>query len=278
MVAVGGLLLGLIQSANKGYYTLYSGSVRVRPPEEKTYIQFPDQIINFAKSLPGFVALSPHLQSAAKLEIGYQEKKVGSEVSHVSASLEGLDPVLESQTTPIANYVSEGRFLQPGDTDKILLGSIIAGRGSTIAFGEALQGVQVGSKVLATYGNGVQREYTVVGILKTKVAIMNLEAFVSMKELDDVLGITSTQYSNISIKIQDPNSADRFKSFFYNAGYNLQNRIETWVDAEGSAVNDINTAMGFIGNIVGAIGLMVGSITIFILIFVNAGSRRKYPA
>ncbi len=67
-----------------------------------------------------------------------------------------------------------------------------------------------------------------------------------------------------------------FKQFFYNAGYQLENRVETWVDAEGSAINDINDAMTFIGNIIGAIGLMVGSITIFILIFVNAVSRRKY--
>jgi putative ABC transport system permease protein len=97
-----------------------------------------------------------------------------------------------------------------------------------------------------------------------------------MKELDDVLGYTSPEYSDISIKIQNIDDADRFKAFFHNAGYDQVNRVETWVDAEGSSVADINNAMGFIGNIVGAIGLLVGSITIFILIFVNAVSRRKY--
>jgi lipoprotein-releasing system permease protein len=276
MVAVGGLLLGLIQSANKAYIDLYSGAVRIRPTAEKVYIQFPEEILNFARSLPGFVSYSPHIQSAAKLEIGYKEKKFGSEVSNVSAPLLAIDPELEMQTNPIGNFMIEGRFLEPDDRDKIVLGSLIAGRGATIAFGEALQNVEVGSKVLATYGNGVQREYTVVGIFKTKVAVRNLQALVTIKELNDVLGLDSPQYSDVSIKIADPDQADRFKAFFTNAGYDRNNRVETWVEAEGSAVNDVNDAMSFIGDIVGAIGLMVGSITIFILIFVNAVSRRKY--
>lgn len=276
MVAVGGLLLGLIESANVGFINLYSGSIRIRPPEDKTFIQFQDEYINFTKTLPGFVSLSPHVQSAAKLEIGYKEKRSGSEVSNVSAQIEGLDPTLETQTTKVADYVLEGRFLRPDDRDKIVLGSIIAGRGATIAFGEALQGAEVGSKLLATYSNGVQREYTVVGILKTKVPVLNLRSFVTMRELNEVLGITSPHYSDISIKIQDPDKVDEFKSYFRNAGYDRDNRVETWVEAEGSAVGDVNKAMTFIGDIVGAIGLMVGSITIFILIFVNAVSRRKY--
>lgn len=276
MVAVGGLLLGLIQSANKAYIDLYSGGVRIRPTAEKNYIQFPGEVLEFAQSLPGFVSFSPHLQSVAKLEIGYKEKKFGSEVSNVSASLLGVDPELEMETNPIGNYMIEGRFLEPDDRDKIVLGSLIAGRGATIAFGEALQNVEIGSKVLASYGNGVQREYTVVGIFKTKVALRNLQALVTIKELDDVLGLDSPQYSDVSIKIKNPDEADRFKAFFVNAGYDSHNRIETWVEAEGSAVNDVNNAMSFIGDIVGAIGLMVGSITIFILIFVNAVSRRKY--
>ncbi len=276
MVGVGGLLLGLIKSANVGYINLYAGSVRIRPPEDKTYIQRVEEVIDFAKNLPGFVSLSPHLHAGAKLEIGYKEKKTGSEVSNVSAQMVGLDPLLEAKTTPINEYVIEGRFLEPGDRDKIVLGSLVAGRGATIAFGEALQNVAIGSKVLATYGNGVQREYTIVGIIKTKVAILNLNVFVNLDELNDVLGTTSPQYSDISIKIENPDEADRFKSFFHNAGYDRQNRIETWVEAMGSAINDVNKAMTFIGDIVGAIGLMVGSITIFILIFVNAVSRRKY--
>lgn len=276
LVAVGGLLLGLVKSANKGFIELYTGAVRVRPLEDKNYIQFPEDVMSFAKSLPGFVSLSPHVQGGAKLEIGYKEKKAGSEVSNVSVSLVGIDPVLERKTTTINDYIIEGRFLEPGDRDKIVLGSIIAGRGATIAIGEALQDVQVGSKIQASYGNGVRREYTVVGIYKTKIAVRNLQAFVTSQELNDVLGYTSPQYSDISIKISDPKKAESFHQYFHNAGYDKDNRIETWEEAQGSAVNDVNKAMTFIGDIVGAIGLMVGSITIFILIFVNAVSRRKY--
>ena len=101
MVGVGGLLLGLIKSANVGYINLYAGAVRIRPPADKTYIQRVDEVIDFAKNLPGFVSLSPHLQTGAKLEIDYKEKKTGSEVSNVSAQMVGLDPLLEAKTTPI---------------------------------------------------------------------------------------------------------------------------------------------------------------------------------
>lgn len=276
MVAVGGMLLGLIQGANKGYIDLYSGAVRIRPPGDKPHIQRVDEVIDFAKTLPGFISLSPHLQSTAKLEIGYKEKKVGSEVSNVAAQIVGLDPELEQATTPIGQYVIEGRYLQPDDRDKIVLGSYVAGRGVTVPFGEALENVEIGSKVLATYGNGVYREYTVVGILYTKVELINMKVFINIDELNDVLGNNTHQYSDISIKIQNPDNAEQFKSFFRNAGYDRDNRIETWIEAEGTVINDVNNAMIFIGDVVGAIGLMVGSITIFILIFVNAVSRRKY--
>ena len=41
-------------------------------------------------------------------------------------------------------------------------------------------------------------------------------------------------------------------------------------------LNDIKIAFGLLGNIIGFIGIVVASITIFIIIFINAITRRKY--
>ncbi len=276
LLAVGGLLIGMLKNGNRAFYTYFSGTVEVKPPIEKQYIQYPDELISFFKSLPGYLSYSARLNSAAKLEVGYKEKKIGSEVSNVSSPIVGIDPDMESKTTSLQNTIIEGRFLRPDDRDKIVLGAIIAGRGGTIAIGESLKNVNVGDKVLATYGNGVKREYTVVGIMLAKPVFRNLQSFVNIKELDDVMDITSPQYTDIAIKTVNPLDADHFRSYFVNAGYTQYNLIQTWEESLGSAINDINTVLTALGDIIGAIGVVVGSITIFILIFVNAISHRKY--
>ncbi|MBD3328792.1 FtsX-like permease family protein [Candidatus Peregrinibacteria bacterium] len=70
--------------------------------------------------------------------------------------------------------------------------------------------------------------------------------------------------------------ATAFKDYYIKAGYTKENTVEIWSEAIGTAVDDVNDTMQALGDIIGGIGLMVGGITIFILIFVNAVSKRRF--
>jgi ABC-type lipoprotein release transport system permease subunit len=248
----------------------------VQPLRSEKYIQDSEKLIDFARTLPGFLAYSPRLQTGGKLEKDFRSRQKGSEGNSISATILGVDPVLESETTNMTTKVIEGRFLQPGERDGIVLGSILAGRGATIAIGESLQEVYVGDKLLLTLGNGVRKEYTLVGITKSKNNLRNLQAIVSLDEMRDIMNIRDDRLSEIAIKTNDPLNPAQFKAYFVNAGYDRLNLLKTWDEGLGTAIKDINDSFSLIGNIVGGIGLMVGGITIFILIFVNAVSKRRF--
>ncbi|MCC7196600.1 FtsX-like permease family protein [Candidatus Peregrinibacteria bacterium] len=276
LVAVGGLLLGLIKGSETGYIKTYSGTLLAQPLRTEKFLQDADKLIDFAKTLPGFLSYAPRLQTGGKLEKDFRSRQKGSEGNSISATILGIDPVLEGQTTNMANKVLEGRFLYPGERDAIVLGSILAGRGATIAIGESLQEVYVGDKLLLTLGSGARKEYTLVGIVKSKNNLRNLQAIISLDEMRDIMNIRDYRLSEIAFKTDDPLNPMKFKDYFVNAGYDRINLLKTWDEGIGTAVKDINDSFGLIGNIVGGIGLMVGGITIFILIFVNAVSKRRF--
>ena len=276
LVAIGGLLLGLVKGSELGYIKTYSATLIIQPAQGEKYIKTTTQIIDFAKTLPGFQAYSLRLETGVTIEKDYQQKKIGTQGNSVGATLVGMDPLQESETTNLSSKIIDGRFLRPGDRDAIVLGSIVAGRGATIAIGESLKDVYVGEKVQVTFNKGQKREYTIVGIAKSKSALRNLQAYISLDEMNDVLNMKDMRVSEIAIKTADPLHPEKFKQFFVNAGYDQEDVYKTWDESLGSSIKDINTSFELIGNIIGGIGLMVGGITIFILIFVNAVSKRRF--
>jgi putative ABC transport system permease protein len=183
---------------------------------------------------------------------------------------------MEAQTTAFPSTIIEGRFLMPGDRDSIVLGSILAGRRIIAQLGQSLKDVYVGDKVLVTYANDIRREYTIVGIVKSKLEMQDIQSYVTMNEVRDILGVTDTRLTQIAIKTTDPMQSDAFKAHFVNEGFDKQNSIQTWAEVIGSFINDVNASFNLIADIIGSIGLMVGGITIFILIFINAVSKRRF--
>jgi ABC-type antimicrobial peptide transport system permease subunit len=66
------------------------------------------------------------------------------------------------------------------------------------------------------------------------------------------------------------------KNSLVNAGYEEYGQIKTFEEGKPKFVNDIENTFAMIGNFISSIGLAVACITIFIVIFVNAITRRRY--
>jgi ABC-type antimicrobial peptide transport system permease subunit len=61
-----------------------------------------------------------------------------------------------------------------------------------------------------------------------------------------------------------------------NAGFDQYAKIQTAEDAEPKFIKDMKKTFAILGNLISSIGLAVASITVFIVIFINAITRRKF--
>jgi ABC-type antimicrobial peptide transport system permease subunit len=91
------------------------------------------------------------------------------------------------------------------------------------------------------------------------------------------LGVTNLNPKEIAITLIPGASDENAKNYIIQNLNNDQSIIvQTAMEAIPGGILDVFKTLRFIGNLIGSIGLIVGAITIFIVIFVNAITRRKY--
>jgi ABC-type antimicrobial peptide transport system permease subunit len=86
-------------------------------------------------------------------------------------------------------------------------------------------------------------------------------------------------FNEIAVKLKVGATIDDaayVKSILVRNGFEDNAKIQTWEEAQPKFLKDIAATFGLLGNLIGTIGLAVASITIFIVIFVNAITRRKF--
>jgi putative ABC transport system permease protein len=66
------------------------------------------------------------------------------------------------------------------------------------------------------------------------------------------------------------------KNSLIDSGAGEYGRVQTSTEAEPKFLTDIKVTFAILGNAISSIGLVVGGITIFIVIFVNAITRRRF--
>lgn len=140
---------------------------------------------------------------------------------------------------------------------------------------ESLKNTNVGSRVKLTSGN-VSKEYFVKGILSSKVDTFDFSVVMLASEARKLSNQTDLNAGSIAIQLQpgtDPNVA---KQFLIDSGVEEFARVQTAEEAFPKFLKDIKATFGILGSAISGIGLVVASITIFIVIFVNAITRRRY--
>ena len=278
LVVVRGILVGLIQGSTDAFSKYYAGDLIISNREDKTFIANSPQIIYFSRSLPSVAALSPRYTAGGKLETGYRNKKSQFDVAEsIGGVVAGIEPLQENAVTNLSSLLIEGEYLQPGDFDKILVGASLLYKYSPRAVpgSQPLKGVQTGSRVLLTL-NGFTREVTVKGVVRAKVQTIDSRIFMIAPQVQQMLNRTSFGRNEISIKLAPGASPAQVEAQLINQGFEKYGKIQTADQALPSFLNDIKLTFGLLGDIIGAVSLVVASITIFIVIFVNAITRRKY--
>jgi len=235
-------------------------------PIQRSFI--PDQLDlrSRIETIPGVLATARHYSASGSL--AYDRDKNGHSVL-VGAPIIGINPAEERQVTSIAEHMVSGGYLDQTQSDEIILGADVAG-GYGPSFLGNLGGAKPGEKIQITYSNGVSRTYSIKGVYQ--VGFASAFAFVSYKELESVLSV-SNYASEILVRV-DPTytTLDDYANSIRQVAPNL--KVSDYTELLGQ-IAPITLAFSAIGFVVAVVSVMVAAITIFVLIYVNAISKRR---
>lgn len=278
LVVVRGVLVGLIEGVTQVYDELYTGDVFISNLPKKSYIEDSPSVISKVEALPWMTSYSARYVESGSIEADYKTKIDPQEKGNTTAgAIAGIDPIREDQTTQLSSKIVEGEFLEPGDTDYIVLGSSLLKKYVPVdsASFSFLENVGPGTKVRLTLGENT-REMTVKGVIQSKADEVDFRAYVLDSVMRKLIGRTDYNVDEIAIDITRGTDPYLVKNALISTGVGETARVQTAEEGLPKFVIDIKNTFGLLGNVVGSIGLVVASITIFIVIFVNAITRRKY--
>lgn len=278
LVVVRGVLVGLIQGSTNVYSSSYSGEVLLSTLPKKDFIENSRSIEEIAKNLPWTEGITARYLQGAKIEAGYKERvKLSDKANIGTGNIAGIDPVAEDAVTHISGKMVEGSFLTPSDTDSIVLGADLLKKYVPVESpGIALlENVNVGDRVRVTLGDNVQ-EFTVKGIIQSKVGEIDARVFMLDSILRGLIGRSDYNVDEIAMRLKPGSDPIQVKNALLASGVGETARVQTADEALPKFLIDIKNTFAILGNVIGSIGLVVASITIFIVIFVNAITRRKY--
>ncbi|MEY4440394.1 MAG: hypothetical protein RLY49_20 [Candidatus Parcubacteria bacterium] len=278
LVVVSGILVGLIEGsvrANKNYYT---SDVIISKLEQKEYIENSSAVISQIEQMPGVKTYSARYLDGVSIEANYKTRTNDTDKPDTAgAQAVGIDPIKENELTQLKKFVVEGDYLEKDDYDKVLVGAYLLKKYLPVdspGFA-ALENIGPGTKIKISFGT-TTREFTVKGILKSKVDEITTRVYFVDSQLRGLIGRNDFNVDEISIAVNpgvDPNEITRRLKA---AGIDNVAKVQTFEEAEPKFLKDIKATFALLGNAISSIGLAVASITVFIVIFINAITRRKF--
>lgn len=277
LVVISGILVGLLQGAVDAVRTEYTSDVIVSTLSDKSYIENSSNLIALARGLPGVASVTARYIETSRLEAGYQTRRESDKPDVANALTVGVDPLEEDLVTGISKDIVEGEFLAAGDYDKVVLGNYLLKQ--YLPFETpglaTLENVGIGSKIRLHVGD-VVREVTVKGILKSKVDEIALRVFMVDTQFRSLIGRNDGNIDELAIRVEEGVDPVEVRELLKLQGVGEIARVQTFEDAQPQAFKDIINTFNMLGAMFSSIGLVVASVTIFIVIFVNALTRRKY--
>jgi len=278
LVVVSGILVGLIQGAVDAVRIHYTSDVIISNLNDKSYIENSSEIINLLKTIPGIESTTARYLDGVTLEANYKTKVKDDDKPNIAAaSVVGIDPIAEDKVTNLSKFIVEGEYLSRGDYDQVLLGAYLDKKYLPIdspGF-TALNDVGPGKKIRLKV-HGVEREVTIKGIVKAKVDELSMRVFMVDSQLRSIIGRNDYNVSEISIKLKPGTDPNFVRDILKKSGVDHVAKVQTYTDAQPKFIKDMIDTFALLGNLLSSFGLIVASITIFIVIFINAITRRKF--
>lgn len=280
MVLIGGLLLGLAQGMIGSFKQYYSSDLFITPSSEKSIIEQTHDITSVVESIPNLESYTLRTTAPTRVEYGHRTRtEITDMVENSQAILTGINFAQEDKVTDLSKKVIEGEYLSDSDFSAVLVGKNLFEKYSNrpdSSTEQKLKNARVGSVVNIIVGN-TPKEFIIKGIVGTGNNTIDSRIYMIAAAAREMKNQDSLDVNEIAIKLTSSNLVDESKSYLLNIlGNNQDIVIQIADEAVPGSSADITKTFKLLGNLVGVIALIVGAITIFIVIFVNAITRRKY--
>ncbi len=279
LVVVSGVLVGLIEGTVVAVRERYLSDVFISVLKNRPYIERTPDIVAYVRALPEVKNVSVRYSSSGNIEGNYKDQKKPNELKEViGTSFVGVVPSDEDAVSHLSSKVVEGEFLEEGDYDQVVLGASLFRKyldlDSSI-FSVLDRSVGIGSKIRVTVG-GNTREVTIKGIVKTKVDEIDRRVFFNSTQLRSLINRYDYSANEIAVSLRKDADPVAVRDNIIAAGFDRYAKVQTAHDAEPKFVTDLRNTFAILGNIISSVGLAVAAITVFIVIFINAITRRKF--
>jgi len=279
LVVISGILVGLIQGSEEAFRTRYAGDVIISKLIEKPFIERTTDITNALDTMPEVKEYTTRYLQGGSVEANYKNSIRKDNEIKVAAGgqFAGINPEKEDRLFGLSGYVIEGQYLSNDDYDVIMLGANLLYKYTPIdspSF-RPLRDVEPGSKVRVTLGT-TTREMIVKGIIKTKSGELDQRVYINAGQLRQMIGRDDFNVNEIAVVVNKDVQPEVVRDKLLAEGFGEHAKIQKWSEAIPQFLDQIKTTFALLGNLIGSIGIIVASITIFIVIFVNIVTRRKF--
>ncbi len=277
LVIVSGILVGLIQGSEVAFREKYLGDVIVSPLEKKTKIERAGEIESLLAGIPDVKGYTARYISGGSVEANYATRRSDDIANKKNVSIRGINPEQEDVVTKLSDNMLEGEYLTSADAGKyILIGKDVLAKYSVVADVDAtaLRDVEPGTKVRVSIGTTTQ-EYKVKGIVKIKAGDLSSGIFMVDSELRKFANKNISDVDEIAIKLNQGGNAVKVRDTLLQNGFGDYAKIQTFEEGTPAFVINMKQLFGALGTLFGSVGVVVAAITLFIVIFINALTKRR---
>jgi putative ABC transport system permease protein len=258
------IIAGVVVLFNQQTIDYSYGNLVIEPKEGSLRIANPGMLVDRIDRIPGVIASTPRYSAGAAIE--YRGKSTTPLVI-------GIDPDREPEVMKVHTGIVSGDYLSGTDTGQILIGTTLAGnRDQKIERTPTLGGVDVGKTVEVTFSNGKKKLFRVKGIISTGTSLVDNNAYISRRDLADVLG-EDDPANQVLVRTKTTGNENAMRLVLMQ--YGVQEQIWTWQDKSADFLKSIVGSFDIINLISSVVSLVIAVVVIFIVIFISTVYRRK---
>jgi ABC-type lipoprotein release transport system permease subunit len=259
------ILEGLVDNVNDKVINTLAGDITIQSDATQPAIGDVSALISEIESIDSVVAASARNNLGA--DITYEGERVTTVVY-------AIEPEQDRKVFRISEDLIEGSYLEPEDTDQILLGLQVAGadREDLELYSSSLMSVHAGDVVTVRYVNGLEKQYTVKGIFYCELIQTDIRTFITEKEFNSLNPLMADKSSSIHVKTKENTELEPIIAQI--AGLREGLKFQTWEDIAG-VLRSMTVSMKQIIVILQIVALIVAAITIFIVTYVDLANKRR---
>lgn len=302
LVVITGILTGLTEGLFTDYKEQYTQDVIISTLSGENAIENTYAIRETLENHPAVEHVAIRYIQSATVEANYQTRwDFESSENSVSTQLTGINPEAENESTELAKRLVEGEYLDSGESGYVLMGSSMLDRYAPFSDTfDPLVDVVPGTRVKLSFvkggtddnevgsghggementtidrTNSVSAEFIVKGIIDSKVGQVAQRVYITQQDWDRLINQQLDLADEFAVTLKAGTDEVAFINDLKSYDFEKYAKLETSAEAIPSALNDLQKTFRLLGNLMGGISVIVSAITVFVVIYVNALTRRK---